>query len=86
MPNPLENILSKYLDKINEIDSNRGKVCDIILKTTGVKIIPKEVEITEHIIIFRAHPAKRQIIMFNKNDILFEIQKVEKIKNILDIK
>lgn len=79
-------MLGKYLEKLEEVDKNRTKICEIVKEITGVKITVKEVEIADHILIIRAHPAKRQIIMFKKNDLLFEIQQVPELNKILEIK
>ena len=84
--NPLEGMLGKYLKQLEEVDKNRTKICEIIKEVTGVTIKVKEVEIADHILMIRAHPAKRQIIMFKKNDLLYEIQQVEELSKILDIK
>ncbi len=84
--NPLQGILSKYLEKLDEIDVDRNMICEIIKSTTGVILHKKEVEIADHILMIRSHPAKRQIIMFNKNNILSEIQSKENLSKILDIK
>ncbi len=84
--NPLQGILSKYLEKLDEIDIKRNTICKIVKDETGVILKIKEIEIADNIILIRSHPAKRQIIMFNKNNILYNIQNDEKLKNILDIK
>lgn len=84
--NPLDGILAKYKEKLDKIDKNRLLISEVIKSVTGVQIKEKELEICNNTLFIHSHPAKRQIIMFNKNEILSYIQENENIKNILEIK
>lgn len=83
---PLQGILAQYKEKLDKIDIERNKIYKIILSVTGITISIKELEISNHLLFIRAHPAKRQIIMFKKFELLAALQEDDDLKNILDIK
>lgn len=83
---PLQGILAQYKKTLDKIDIERNKICVIIKNVTGVTVSIKELEISDHILFVRAHPAKRQILMFKKFELLAALQEDEDLKRILDIK
>jgi hypothetical protein len=83
--NHFEGLLAKYKEKLDQIDSDRKSIIEVIKEITGLSVHEKEFEIRNHILYLHIHSAKRQIVYFKKDELLAALQQLPQ-KLIIDIK
>ncbi len=81
----ISNFLGKFSKEINDSESKKSQVSEIIKNITGVEIKTGDIEIKDYIVFIKSNPSVLNKIFINKNKILESILSSTSIK-VADIK